>query len=300
MTGMLAVEDLQKEIGGNAVLRGIDLLVEAGEIAVLMGPNGVGKTILLCSLSGGLTYDSGSVVIAGEPEPAKSSLNLLVQKALAIEQLTGRENARFYARLHPESTGSWIEYCRRFGLDDELDKQVRHYSGGMRRKLELAITLDVDVPLYLLDEPTAGLDLAIIGQVHELLVSERDRGKAILLSSHTPLDMEIADRVLFLRDGVITAADSPDNLLEGLPAVVRIRGNIGRLQNQVATLFVGNRLFNRGDEVRGFLKSDVSLDDLKDRLQPGPGELQVTTEQSSYVDLFNYQTSFGTHGTEAR
>ncbi len=300
MTGVLTAEDLTKEIGGEPVLRGIDLMVEAGEIAVLMGPNGVGKTILLCSLSGGLSYESGSVVIAGEAEPTKSLLNLLVQKALAIEQLTGRENARFYSRLHPESTGEWPEYCRRLGLDGELDKEVRHYSGGMRRKLELAITLDVDVPLYLLDEPTAGLDLAIIGRVHELLVSERDRGKAILLSSHTPLDMEIADRVLFLRDGRITAADSPEILLEDLPAVVRIRGNIGRLQNQVATLFVGNRYFDRGDEVRGFLKADVGIGELNERIQPLQEVLEVTTEQPSYVDLFNYQRSFGNLRGEAR
>lgn len=291
MTGILTAERLTKEIGGEPVLQGIDLTMKAGEIAVLMGPNGVGKTILLCALSGGLTADSGAVRIAGERDPRKASLNLLVQKALAIEQLTGRENARFYARLHPESTGKWREYCQRLELDGELDKQVRHYSGGMRRKLELAITLDVDVPLYLLDEPTAGLDLAIIGRVHELLVSERDRGKAILLSSHTPLDMEIADRALFLRDGRITVADVPEILLDELPEVVRIRGNIGQLQNQVATLFVGNRYFDRGDEVRGFLKEDVTLEKLNARIQPASGDLEVTTEPPSYSDLFNYQTS---------
>lgn len=288
---MLAATGLTKRLGGRSVLEDVDLSVDAGDIAVLMGPNGAGKTVLLCCLAGGLRPTAGTAIVGGERVPrGREQLSLLLQESMVFDRLTGRENARFYEKLHPYSTGRWRTIARELGLADHLDRPVREYSGGMRRKLELAVALDPDVPLYLLDEPTAGLDLGTVRSFHDLLSQERDRGKAVLVGSHVPLDMEIADAVVFLLDGAVTLEGVPGELLRSLPDVLRLRGDVGRLPADVTDCFVEGALFERGDEARGFLREDVSAGTVTRMVEAGTGEVDVQAEPPSYVDLFNYVT----------
>lgn len=295
MPALLEAGNVHKTIGDHHALRGIDVVVEAGEIVVLLGPNGVGKTLLLCCLSGGLELTAGCVSILGRPLPqAKRSVSLLLQESMAIGYLTGEENIKFYTALHPESTGGWQHYIETFGLAPALDTDVRDFSGGMKRQLELAITLGAEVPVYLLDEPTSGLDLGATRVVHDAVLAERDRGKAVLLSSHRPLDMEVADRVVFLADGVVTGRDTPSALLEDLPDVVRIRGSISRLSRDITGHFLGGQLFERGDEARGFLRTDTDISHIEEVIAAHAGEFHVATEPPSFVDLFHYQTTVRT------
>ena len=156
--------NVRKEFEGETVLDGVDLQVPENEITLLMGPNGAGKTILLSCLCGALTPTDGDIaVFGGAPKDARSQLNFMIQGGLALPDLTGRENLEFYADLHPRSTDDWRDIVDWLDLDREaLDQPVHEYSGGMTRKLELAVTLSVDVPLYLLDEPTAELDMTTI------------------------------------------------------------------------------------------------------------------------------------------
>jgi len=134
-----------------------------------MGANGVGKSVLLSCLAGGERPSAGSVDVFGEPATTRAdTTSFLLQDALALEKLTGRETIHFYRRLHPAFTDDWRTHVERLGLADDLDKSVADYSGGMVRKLEFTIAASIDVPLYLFDEPTAALDLATIPAVHEL------------------------------------------------------------------------------------------------------------------------------------
>lgn len=288
---LLSASNVCKSVAGTPLLEDVNLTVNAGEITVLMGPNGSGKSVLLSSLSGGLTLDQGDVTLMGKPvQDQRDALNVLLQDRMAIGHLTGRENATFYTRLHSRATGRWSGIARLLGLSRHLDKLVRHFSGGMQKKLELAITLDADVPVYLLDEPTAGLDLTVIGTVHDLLLDLQARDTGLLVSSHIPLDMEVADTVMFLRNGHVPTTGTPSDLLGDLPDVVRIRGSVGNLQGEVPDALIGDRLFTRGDEVRGFLDPESSPTQVEQFVATLPGQFSVTTERPSYVDLFNFQT----------
>lgn len=135
-----------------------------------------------------------------------------------------------------------------------------------------------------------GFDLSVIGSVHDVLLRERNRGTAIVVSSHTPLDMEIADTVLFLCGGRVTAGGPPEELLGSLPDVVRIRGSIGRLPDEVTDHLVGRRLYEHGDEARGFLAGDTGFERIERIANEQPGTIHVSNEPPSYVDLFNFQT----------
>lgn len=288
---------IRKEFGDDTVLESVDLDVRENEIVVLMGPNGSGKTILLCCLSGGIEPTDGEVSVFGEPlADASGNLNVLLQGTSALPTLTARQNIQFYSRLHPSSTDRWQEIVRRLDIEDSLDgKQIRHFSGGMRRKVELAITLATDVPIYVLDEPVAELDLTSVHVLHDLLLSERDAGKTVLMTSHTPLDAQIADRVVFLDEQGVTATGDPTTLLDEVPTVVRVRGSIRAVRDSLTDHLRGGHLFERGDEARGFLEPDVSLEDIVALVDDD--ECVVETDAPSYTDMFNYYTVVVEHNS---
>lgn len=289
---ILRADSLDKTLGSTHILRGIDLEIERDQIVVIVGPNGAGKTILLCCLAGGLDPDSGTIMIDDRPlaEQTRRDLSFLPQESMAIEHLTGRENARFYSRLHPGASGRWRELVTMLDLNSDLESRVRTYSGGMTRKLELAIALDPDVPLYLFDEPTSGVDLAKITQFHDLLLEAADDGKTVVLSSHTPLDMELADTIVVVRDGRVGAIGRPEALLEALPDILRVRGRIGRLADDLRRHVIEGRWYVRGDEIRGFLRPELDPERTELTLSAEAGVIDVTVEAPSFVDLFNYHT----------
>jgi ABC-2 type transport system ATP-binding protein len=271
-----------KEFGDEGVVRGADLTVERGEILLLMGPNGVGKTVLLSCLAGSATPTEGAAEVLGRPVGADGGDSLVfgLQNSLAVDTLTGRENVAFYSRLHHRFTDRWEDYVGRLGLADDLDKRVGDYSEGMKRKLELALTMSVDVPVYLLDEPTAGVDLTNVRRFHDIILERHDEETTMLVSSHRPLDVELADRVAFMPDGTITTVGTPEELLAAVPPVVRVTGTT---EMAAAEGFVADgRLFPVGGEARGFLAPDATL-----------SELRATVESAERIeptatDLFNY------------
>ncbi len=289
---ILRATQLEKTLGGTTVLNGIDLQIRPGQITVIIGPNGAGKTILLCCLAGGLKPDGGSVTIRDHRlnRNARHSLSFLPQDSIAVDHLTGRENARFFTRLHPCRTGRWRDTADTLDLGDDLDAEVRTYSGGMVRKLELAIALDPAVPLYLLDEPTAGVDLTKHTRFHDILLKRAAAGKTIVLSSHTPLDMELADTIVVVRDGSIGEIGRPTELLRTLPEILRVRGRVGPLTETLADHVIEGRWYVRGDEIRGFLRSELDPDEAVGDIADRDGVLDVTVEVPSFLDLFNYHT----------
>lgn len=285
----LQARGVRKAFGADGVLERIDLSVRENEILLLMGPNGVGKTVLLSCLAGSEQPSAGEIEAFGRPVGAAPGTDrvFLRQDSMAVETLTGRENARFYGRLHPNFTDRWETHAAQLELTADLDKRVEHYSGGMRRKLELALAMSVDVPLYILDEPTAGVDLSMIQRFHDIILGRRDAGAAVLISSHRPMDAELADRIAFMRDGSITAVGPPDELLDGLPTVVRVTG--AEAMVAVPEHLVGGQLFPLGGEGRGFLPPETSVADLESALAAaGVDDARLETIEPTDAELFNY------------
>lgn len=282
---------ITKTFDGDTVLDKVDLDIRADETTLLMGPNGSGKTILLSCLAGGLHPSAGEISVFGKPPAAISAeMNFMLQGGLALPELSGRENIEFYAGLHPAATDRWREIVDRLELTGDLEKRVRDYSGGMVRKLELAITMSVDVPLYLFDEPAAELDLTTIDLFHALIRRERERGKTIVISSHTPADVEIADRIVFIRSGRVVADGDPDDLFAALPPVVRTTGaNIEGLREHVRA----GRFFESDAGRRGFLLEGSSPKQIKTM---GDGVL----DEATWTDLFNYYVYIAPEETQTR
>ena len=193
--------------------------------------------------------------------------------------MTGRENISFYDRLNPSFTDEWRSLVKEFGIDDQLDDQVDHYSGGMRRKLELAIALSIEAPLYVLDEPTAALDLTMVSEVHHRLSSLRDRGKAVLVTTHLPMDADVADRIVFFTDDGIAASGTPEEIKSAVPPVVETSlGNTDAIIDDV----IGGQVFRGNGVVRGLLDPETDPAEVVD----GIDDARVT--EPTYADLFNY------------
>ncbi|WP_204374410.1 ATP-binding cassette domain-containing protein [Halolamina pelagica] len=178
--GAPAVEarNVRKRFGDDGVLDGVDLTVRENEALLLMGPNGTGKTVLLSCLAGSVEPTDGEIRLFGDPVGADGGrgLSLLLQGGASVDSLSGRETAEFYSSLHPEFTDRWRDLVETFGLAADLGKRTKHYSEGMKRKLELALALAVDTPLYFLDEPTAGVDLSMVQTFHRAIRERVEAG----------------------------------------------------------------------------------------------------------------------------
>lgn len=284
---------IEKTFGSDGVLDGVDLDVRENEILVLLGPNGVGKTVLLECLAGSATPTNGEVELFGRPvaEDGGECLSFLLQDTMAVETLTGEENVDFYRRMHPTFTDRWEAYLDRLELTDELDKPVENYSAGMVRKLELSLTMSVDAPLYLLDEPTAGVDLSMIQRFHDIILDRYGSGATFVITSHRPLDAELADRIAFMRDGTVTAVNQPGDLMASVPPVVRVTGSSAMA---AAEEYVrAGRLFRTGAAARGFLAEGATVDDIREAVDTDAEGVRVERDEATYTDLFNYYVHVG-------
>jgi ABC-2 type transport system ATP-binding protein len=157
---------LEKTFGSNRAVAGIDLTVREGEIFGVLGPNGAGKTTMLRMLATLLSIDAGSAAIFGydvrrQPHAVRQLIGVTGQYASVDENLTGRENLRLFGRLQGLGRGKAAatadELLERFGLTEAADRQIAQFSGGMRRRLDLAASLITQPALIFLDEPTTGL-----------------------------------------------------------------------------------------------------------------------------------------------
>lgn len=283
---VLEARGVRKGFEGTTVLDGVDLSVGSEEILMLMGPNGAGKSVFMACLAASADPDDGTIEFFGgrSPHEARSSFNLMMQGQMIDPDLTGRENLQFYNELHPCGTDNWSDLVERLDIADALDRPVGRYSGGMQRKLEVVVTLSADVPFYLLDEPTAELDLSVIRTLHDIILEQKAEGKSVLMNSHTPLDAQIADRIAFLHRGQIVAAGEADALLDQLPRVIRVRGEV-----PPEDALLGGRMFRRGDEIRGFLNDGSTVKEVERACKSG-GNVHVDLDPPSYTDLFNYFT----------
>jgi ABC-2 type transport system ATP-binding protein len=215
-------ENLQKRFGDFRAVDGIDLHVRQGEIFGVLGPNGAGKTTTVRMLATLLPIDGGRAEIFGvdvrrEPHRVRQLIGVTGQYASVDDDLTGRENLALFARLQGRSRARAKaiadELLERFGLAEAADRPLAQFSGGMRRRLDLASSLITRPPLIFLDEPTTGLDPRTRGQMWDTIRELVADGSTILLTTQY-LDEadQLADRVAVIDRGRKVAEDSPDAL----------------------------------------------------------------------------------------
>jgi ABC-2 type transport system ATP-binding protein len=213
--------------GGVEAVKGIDFDVGTGEVFGLLGPNGAGKSTTIGMLTTTIAPTSGTAALAGfdvteQPLQARSVSSVVFQEAVVDRGLTGRANLELHARLwgvEPRLARSRIgELADAVGLSELLDRAVESYSGGQRRRLEIARALVSEPKVLFLDEPTVGLDPRIRLELLDVIAGLRRReGMTIVLTTHYLEEAErLCDRVAIVHEGEIVALDTPARLLAGL------------------------------------------------------------------------------------
>jgi ABC-2 type transport system ATP-binding protein len=221
----IRVRGLEKSYRDVAVLRGVDLDVADGAIVALLGANGAGKTTLIRILSTLARADGGTAVVAGadvrsHPGDVRERISLTGQFAAVDDRLTGRENLVLVARLRHADEPARVadDLLERFGLSEAGARLASTYSGGMRRRLDIAMSLIGRPRVLFLDEPTTGLDPEARQEVWRTILELARAGTTILLTTQYLEEAEhLADRIAILHGGRIIADDTLDKLTKLLP-----------------------------------------------------------------------------------
>jgi ABC-2 type transport system ATP-binding protein len=218
----IQVEGLRKRFGTTEALRGLDLTVAAGTIYGLLGTNGAGKTTAVRILATLLRPDGGHAAVLGhdvvrEAAAVRRRIALAGQAATVDEDLTGRENLLFLGRLsgltRSGARSRATVLLEAFDLTAAGGRQVKAYSGGMRRRLDLAASFLVPAELYFLDEPTTGLDPAARAQVWQVVRAAAESGATVLLTTQYLEEADrLADRVAVIDHGTLIAEGTPAGL----------------------------------------------------------------------------------------
>jgi ABC-2 type transport system ATP-binding protein len=225
-TKSIKVTGLQKSYKQLQVLKGVDFEVEKGSIFALLGSNGAGKTTVVRILTTLLKPDSGTATVNGfdvvsKPDNVRQAISLTGQFAAVDEILTGRENLIMIAKLRYSKNPRQIadDLLKRFGLTDAADRKVSTYSGGMRRRLDIALSLVGKPQIIFLDEPTTGLDPESRIEVWKMVKELADGGTTVLLTTQYLEEAEqLADRIAILHEGRIIAGGTLSELKKLFPS----------------------------------------------------------------------------------
>jgi ABC-2 type transport system ATP-binding protein len=229
---MLEVRDVRKSYGDLVAVDGVSFRVGEGETVGLLGPNGAGKTTTVALICGLVAADAGLVLLDGRPirgdaDPVKQTIGLVPQDLALYEELSARENLRFFGALYdlagPDLARAIASALELVGLADRAGDRVKTFSGGMKRRLNLAAALLHDPRLLILDEPTVGVDPQSRNAIFENLESLKGRGKSLLYTTHYMEEAErLCDRVVILDRGRVVADDTPRGLSRLMPATNRV------------------------------------------------------------------------------
>ncbi len=234
----LAVTDVRYSYGTTRAVDGISFTVSRGEIFGLLGPNGAGKTTTISMIAGLLSPEAGSVLLFGKEASdatgrSRARLGVVPQDIALYEELSVRENIRFWGEIYGVAGAALSDACdnalRQVGLDDRSRDRVSRLSGGLKRRLNLAVAMVHSPDLLLLDEPTVGIDPQARLRILDVVRAQAAAGRAVLYTSHYLEEAEqICDRIAVIDHGRLLAAGTVDELrrLVGEGPVVRLRGEL--------------------------------------------------------------------------
>jgi ABC-2 type transport system ATP-binding protein len=301
----IEVRDLRKTYpGGVEAVKGINFDVDPGEVFGLLGPNGAGKSTTIGMLTTTVAPTGGSARLAGfdvatEPLQARSVSSVVFQEAVVDGPLSGRENLELHARLwgiDPERASRRIgELAAALGIEELLPRKVESYSGGQRRRLEIARALVSAPQVLFLDEPTVGLDPRIRHELLDVIAGLRAREDVTILVTTHYLDeaQRLADRVAIVHHGEIVALDRPDALLAGLGDEVlefRVDGDAGAAVDALRGRGVADGdVFSVGARITVPLHGRSARDTLQaiddERLRASEIQVRTPTLDDVYIQL---------------
>ncbi|GHV97548.1 ABC transporter ATP-binding protein [Lactobacillus nasalidis] len=216
---LIHLDQLNKNFGERRILNDISLNLGRGEIVGLIGPSGAGKSTMIKVMLGMEKASSGQALVLGKQMPDRhilGELGYMAQADALYDRLTARENLHFFAVMKGIPASEIIyqidHVAQVVDLSQSLDQRVKNFSGGMKRRLSLAIALLGRPKLLILDEPTVGIDPALRRQIWHELSRLRDKGRGILVTTHVMDEAELTDRVALLLHGQIIAFDPPKKL----------------------------------------------------------------------------------------
>ncbi|WP_073260204.1 ATP-binding cassette domain-containing protein [Cryptosporangium aurantiacum] len=301
MTDIIEVEQLRKAFGSVDAVRGLDLRVAEGELFGVLGPNGAGKTTTLRMLTTLLPIDGGRAMVAGadvvrEPRAVRQRIGYVGQAGGADLPATGRENlllqARLYGASRADAARRAAELIDALALGSFVDRTARTYSGGQRRRLEIALGLMHRPRVLFLDEPTTGLDPQNRANLWEQLRSLRAAGTTIVLTTHYLEEADaLADRLAIVDAGRVVADGTPRALkqrIAGDTVVLRPRGEVGVARDVVAGAAPVRDARADGDVVRLTVSDGTrALPQLLETLAAAGVELEsLTLAEPSLDDVF--------------
>ena len=221
MKTLLHLQDLQKSFGQQLVLNHVGFELQSGEIIGLIGPSGAGKSTMIKTMLGMEKADSGIALVLDQTMPNRhilGDIGYMAQSDALYEALSGQENLEFFGQLkglYKKVLNDEIAHVAQVvDLTAHLNKSVSGYSGGMKRRLSLAIALLGNPQLLILDEPTVGIDPSLRKKIWQELMALGDKGVGILVTTHVMDEAELTDKVGLLLGGNIIAFDTPKNLKE--------------------------------------------------------------------------------------
>lgn len=219
MTNPVIVQGLTVSFDKTKVLDNLSLDLRPGEIVGLIGPSGAGKSTFINSLLGMTKPEHGEILIFDKKIPNREvmgQIGFMAQSDALFGELTGQQNLEFFGALQgfrpKDLSAKLAKAAETVNLTDELTKSLSNYSGGMKRRLSLAIALQTDAPLILLDEPTVGIDPELRQEIWRELRELAAAGKTILMTTHVMDEAEKCDKVLLLREGHFVASGSPSEI----------------------------------------------------------------------------------------
>jgi len=220
----IAIEGMTKDYGDVRAVDNLTLSISEAEVFGLLGPNGSGKTTTINCITGILKPSSGTIRVGGfevrtQGREARQIMGVSPQETAVYQYLTGKENVEFFGKLYSVSKavlGPRVDYVlEKVGLTEESGRRVSKYSGGMKRRVSIAMALVTDPKIVLLDEPTVGMDPQARRSIWDFILELRDKGKTIVLTTHYMEEAdELCDEVGIIDHGKLIALGSPTDLKE--------------------------------------------------------------------------------------
>ena len=216
----VSISHVSKRFKKHQVLRGVDLEIENNEIFGLIGPSGAGKTTLIRLIIGAIAADEGDIVIGDTNIPSLEvliSIGYMPQNEALYSDLSGYDNLLFFGRMYgiskSELSARAHDVLELVDLEGDSRKRVDEYSGGMKKRLSLAVALIAQPSLIILDEPTVGVDPLLRRKIWDQFRELKAQGKTIIITTHVMDEAEMCDRVALIYNGGIIACDRIDKLL---------------------------------------------------------------------------------------
>jgi ABC-2 type transport system ATP-binding protein len=299
---LLSVSNLAKSYGSRPAVDGVSFQVRAGQTVGLLGPNGAGKSTTVGMLCGLLRPDAGEVRLDGEPvgagaSNAKRKIGLVPQDLALYDDLPARENLRLFGALYGLSGALLKRRCDEVltlvNLEDRARDKPSTFSGGMKRRLNIASALMHDPQLLILDEPTVGVDPQSRNAIFDTLEALKAQGRALIYTSHYMEEVErLADHIVIIDHGKVLADETPAELYRRLPAQAALRVELeAPLPDELAAALRGQPGVTAVDAAGAGL--DIRLAQAGDALgvmrwlaDSGCRALHFATARTSLEDIF--------------